>query len=107
MCKTISFPTWSDGSPVLPGQWALSNCGPLRIHSVEVDEVGYTLWARVPNTGGFHRRYIIDQGTAKSHPVRLGEYCDFWGPDISVPEVSVYELTPIEMPTNDAQALWM
>lgn len=97
------FPTWSDGAPVLPGQWAMSNCGPMRIHSVEVEEDGYTLWARVPNEGGFLRRFRIDQGDADSHPVRLGEHCEFWGPDVAVDSITIVELTPMNVPTYDAQ----
>lgn len=86
-CLTMEhWPTWEDGELVRIGEKAVSTRGPMEIIGIEVDGSGYTLWGLadfgdIDEVTGNHlkRRYIIDQGhTNHSHPVREGEYCDFW-----------------------------
>ena len=70
------WPKWSDGSPVLEGQVAVSPHGPMVIGFVAINSL-------FTSTG-----YEIDGG---NHPYRLGEYQDFWpGNDDHFAEHVVY-----------------
>jgi len=80
------WPTWCDGRLVRIGEKAVSMRGPLEITGIELVDGGYHLWGyvddgEVDDVTGMHlkRKYIIDSGSSEhSHPVREGEYCDFW-----------------------------
>lgn len=85
-----NWPTWEDGTPVKIGERAMSLRGPRTILGIELDGYNYFLWGRLDeptesNDGRpvFNPPHIIDEGSKRfnAHPVREGEYCDFWHGD--------------------------
>lgn len=99
--ENMKWPTWVDGSPVKVGELALSWEGPVPIHSIEITEDGFTLWARVPvENGAPKRRLLIDGGDWDYHPLRPVDECDWWHPGETNPTVMVSEFTLVDVPTD-------
>lgn len=79
----MARPRWSNGKRVKVGQHAVSFRGPMEIISIEYGDDFWRLYGYIPAPYPCKKlvKYVIDEGNDKQHPVKEGEWCEFWGCD--------------------------
>lgn len=94
----ISWPKYSDGTPVKVGDTVVGPCGPMEVYEIGIRAGSWELWAQLScGNGELRKMHIIDQGDFDTHVIRPGECCEYreWWVD-GVPDKPEYVFMPVK-----------